>query len=485
MSMDSPLDRPQSHRRFVLVVLLFIATRSIALFLPPLGSDVPVYASYAVEFQAARQMGISLFAFCNLPAEVKQKAVKKLSQDITAWPGNLFEYPPLALVPMILPRWACAGFRGETRPGDCTLAKYWIAFRLQMAAVDVLLFLLLAGLLRRVFPAETSRDRANRLAVYTLGGFLVCQLIYDRLDLLFAALLTLALALLVTQARRWPAWSVLALSIGFKLVSVFLLPIWAIASLTAGPAPEKGSVPAVLGKIAKLAAYALVIAALSAACFLPVLWSGSWQGLSFLRYHSQRGIQIESTWSILLYAVALWKGPLELSRDPHGSADVVNPTLAGLAQVSVAITVLAVAILSLAYFFRATRAGRDAAVPPATVGQTTAALTIRTTVACLLAMMCASKVFSPQYLLWALPLICLMPGTERQRRAMFVLFLGLCLLTSLIYPALFARMLQGFAPGGRPGWLACLGVAAVVLRNAGLVVLLVLVLRASCTARQS
>ena len=65
-----------------------------------------------------------------------------------------------------------------------------------------------------------------------------------------------------------------------------------------------------------------------------------------------------------------------------------------------------------------------------------------------------------------------------------MLLLGLYLLTSLTYPLLFARMVQGFAPGGHPGRLAYLGIAVVVLRNAGLVLLLVLTLRASSSENQ-
>jgi hypothetical protein len=57
-----------------------------------------------------------------------------------------------------------------------------------------------------------------------------------------------------------------------------------------------------------------------------------------------------------------------------------------------------------------------------------------------------NKVFSPQYLLWLLPLAALMPLRDRRQR-FFWGFLAVCLLTTLLVPFLFAIDLLNPTPG--------------------------------------
>ena len=89
----------------------------------------------------------------------------------------------------------------------------------------------------------------------------------------------------------------------------------------------------------------------------------------------------------------------------------------------------------------------------------------------LLAILCLSKVLSPQFLIWLLPLCAVFP--DRQGRRIFVLTLLTAALTHLFIGAGFHRASQ------QPGSVLALGM--LLTRNAMLLLLTVLVVRAAVT----
>ena len=82
-----------------------------------------------------------------------------------------------------------------------------------------------------------------------------------------------------------------------------------------------------------------------------------------------------------------------------------------------------------------------------------------------------SKVFSPQYLFWLLPLVPLLDPRAPSTRPFQVAFLAMCAVTTAIFPFLYSRTLARPDPAG--GFLdpTPLGVLLVVVRNGLLVVL--------------
>ena len=450
------------------VVAAFVVTRSAILLVPSFASDVPIYAGYAMEFEAAQRIGMSFYEFRALPASEKQRRAAAVSQQIAPRDGTVFEYPPLALGPMLLPRMAWKAIRG---PGsDCTLKEYVAVYRLEMAIVDALLFSGLAWLLRRVYRDETPRATASRLMVYVCGGALLPHLIYDRLDLLFAALLTAALGLLLF-ARRTSALLALAVSTAFKVVSLPLAPLWAIGSL---PTPAATRPTEHFKNLLRLAAYGAALLTAIAVCLAPSYSSGGLKCLAFLDYHNERGIQLESTYASLLFAARLLGAPLQVVNS-HGSADVQNHLAAILAKLSGPLVMLFAVSLAALYYVRASR--RGLAPLGATLAVAAPRLAIQMITASLAALLLTSKVLSPQYLLWLLPLVCMLPGASGQRRLMGAVFLLLCLLSLLTFPILFSTIVPGFSPGAQPTVLAWVGVALLAIRNAGLAALLILILR--------
>ena len=90
------------------------------------------------------------------------------------------------------------------------------------------------------------------------------------------------------------------------------------------------------------------------------------------------------------------------------------------------------------------------------------------TLLCLLIAVVFNKVFSPQYLLWLLPLVALVPYRRLARRLFLYAFLLACALTTVLFPYLYYSDLVGldFAPPHR--WVrgpSTLGVVLLCGRN--------------------
>jgi hypothetical protein len=131
-----------------------------------------------------------------------------------------------------------------------------------------------------------------------------------------------------------------------------------------------------------------------ALAFAPMLFPP--QGMvDVLRYHGERGLQIESTWGVILAAWRVATGTAAPTRQTFGSYNLEGgaaPVLAHLAMVATLAALGAlVVVLARSPRPRDETARRDR-------------ITL-TLLASLAILWLTSKVFSPQYLTWALPIV--------------------------------------------------------------------------------
>jgi hypothetical protein len=182
-----------------------------------------------------------------------------------------------------------------------------------------------------------------------------------------------------------------------------------------------------------------VLAMLTLAIFLPLLWwFGPSDSLRFFSFHATRGIEIGSVYSYL--ALVLGVGGLTVAwESSHKSIEihsVLSPVLAML------FPVIAATVLLGAYVWIARLLGRVATTDQQSVAQRYPSDFAGFATVLLLLFMATSKVFSPQYLLWIVPLLPLAPMGR------FGSILGGAIaavaMTSVIYP-LYWDALQ--APG--------------------------------------
>jgi Glycosyltransferase family 87 len=335
---------------------------------------------------------------------------------IDFWAGkNAFhilpiEYPPLSIVVFSL----------SVLPpiGDyATVYAFWMAV------------LFMVGYF--AFRRFSSRHNATLYAVYLLLG--ATGAVLGRFDL-FPALLTVAAFWAARRHHFMVAYLLLAAGALLKLYPLALVPVLMI---------EHRRFPMMSGRTWRLpvvkgaaAVGALVVASLAIGFALE-----GWNSLSTFYYAAARPLQVESLGATLLW-LGSFAGFSAVTEHGWSSYNLVGPLQSGI------MALLAFAGLAgLAWVYWRSWLGR------LDFGRA------------LLAVICVtlltSKVFSPQYLIWALPLVVEVEGID-------AVWLLICACTTLIYPVLYVNEHIFGTPGPLPYTGTFLG--AIAIRNAALIV---------------
>ncbi|MBV8529367.1 MAG: DUF2029 domain-containing protein, partial [Candidatus Dormibacteraeota bacterium] len=286
-----------------------------------------------------------------------------------AHPSLPTEYPPLSVLVFSLTLAGPPALFPET-------------FAVAMAVI--------AGAAFVVFLRLTSLRQAGAYAIYILAAGVAT--LFFRFDLV-PALVTVAAVWLLYRRRFTAVYALLALATLLKLFPIVLLPVAVLAQLSAAPHGAKRWAAPLVGATACLAVVALGFA--GAALLDPA------HGLSSLSYELQRPDEVESIPATLLWFASL--GGLAVRPDTgFGSLNVVSS-----GSTTVNILAGAALVVGLAFVYWRQHRGR------LTAGQ--AAL------ACVLVVLCSSKVLSAQYLIWAAPILALVVGFQLRWLFLFLL----------------------------------------------------------------
>jgi hypothetical protein len=333
-----------------------------------------------------------------------------------------FEYPALVLPFILLP---------------AALAPSFDAFALLFGALMGALLLLALHLAIASVPTRGSAERA---AMWMGGAALILAqggLAIQRLD----AIATLFLALaLWAGTRRKPALLGLAIALA---AAVKVTPLLVLVPLCAA-LPETWRT-----RRAALAVLAGTTSGLALG-FLP-MWLVTPRGFGeFLAYHTARGLQVESTYGTILAVAQSIAGAPSAATLSFGSYNLGGPLAAFFAHASSWILLATTACFAVHVARAATRgpAVDERAWPLLAMAALGGAVCI----------WLFGKVFSPQYLTWGIPLAV---GLAPRR-------IPIALGAAMAVAQLYLRGFYDHVVEMRP-----LGVAALVLRTATLVVLAV------------
>jgi hypothetical protein len=256
--------------------------------------------------------------------------------------------------------------------------------------------------------------------------------------------------------------TLLAVAVSLKLVPIFLLPLFLLGVLPGTTFSDVLLSRRTL-RIGLLAG--LVFAATGLAVFLPfrLMWGPRvWH---FLAYHSQRGFQIESTWSSALLVAAQLGYPAQVTHI-FGAEEVVDSGVAILAKLSI-LVVLAVVGMAYWLIWGALRNRRvEDSASGGTLAQQNPQIFVWGAFAMLALAMAGSKVFSPQYLCWFLPSLLLVERPrDRSAAVPLVIFLLVCGLTTAVFPGFWdeAVRVSGIAQGKIIILLPTLRVTLIIL----------------------
>jgi hypothetical protein len=327
------------------------------------------------------------------------------------------EYPPGFFLWALPPAWVAHGADG-----------YRIAFGLEMALFLTLAFALAELLQRRQQPDER---RSGWLPAWGAGTVLALGVVVmNRVD--GAVALTVTLAVWAALSCR-PGLSGLALGLAVvsKLVPAVLLPVLAFGWWQSGRA--RSVVRGMLGF-----SVGVVVPT------LPFLVAAGPRVVDAMVYQAVRPLQIETSASVLLGLVHAAAGtPLETLRN-YGSLNLVGSGVWLATQLSSGLALFALLAL-YAWSWREWKRGAPLLQ-----------LSLATGVGALVVCFALGKVFSPQYLLWVLPLGTLLSCLAGRRFCVALVLV--CLLSQAIFPVAYDA-LAGLSPWA----FALLGVRNLLL----------------------
>ena len=332
------------------------------------------------------------------------------------------EYPPGALPAFVIPALAYAGFGFYNR-----------AFQILMALCGVGALLAMTVALRSL-GASVQRTAAA-LAFAALAPLVLGSVILYRYDLWPAALTVAGLAAILAGRERL-GFASLGLGIAAKVFPAVVLPpalvyVWR----------TRGRRDALICLGLAAAVVALVLVP-----FLALAPGGLWDSVV---HQTTRPLQIESLASGVLLAAHQVGGLSITMESSHGSQNLAGSLPHALGTVSTVLLVVALLAIWLA-------AARGPATPERLV---------RYSAASLVAFVALSKVLSPQFLIWLIPIVPLVRG---RRGLVASALLGLALLlTQLWFPIRYWDLALQFA--AFPSW-------AVLARDLVLLALLAVLL---------
>ncbi len=293
------------------------------------------------------------------------------------------EYPPFSLVFFILPALFSFPLGGLNRD------LYACFFHLECFLFEAGTLWLSYLLLKRVYPLARITVFTPRLIWFTLGGLAISLYLLQRFDIGVAFLLTLGLYLIYDQK---PGWSgiVLAMGASAKLYPAIVLP-FAVFYLWRYQGNRRQALHCLAG-----------FTFFGAVFNLPFLILNPWGYLSFLKFHIERGIEIESVFATIGVMGHYLKLAPAISINDHNSLGLTSQWVQTLATFSTFLTVAG--LLALFYFaWKATKPGN----------QLSTDWLIQVTALGVLWFILANKVLSPQYLIWMLGFLPFWKGVKK------------------------------------------------------------------------
>ena len=328
------------------------------------------------------------------------------------------EYPPLALVPILLafyPSNAVGGF----------FNGFEFLFALETYLLALASGLLAWSIMDRVLPTLRERERRWRMVAYVAAYPLIGQIVTTRLDLLPTALTVGAIALWLRRTERaeYSAWLLLAAGVAVKLSPIVVAPIFALDACR-----RRSLRCAVLGGLAFLGGITLF--------FVPGYLASPDGFIGVFTYHSARGIQIESIYANL---TLWWSRVADFDVDVIHAFGAFEASSVATPAIRTVSTLLQLGTLASVYLTFLLATWRDA------LALRRDRLLVLGSLLALAAFIAFGKVFSPQYLIWLIPLVVLVPG--RLGRWAIGVFLLTLVWTQVLFPYAYIALLDNTVAG--------------------------------------
>lgn len=341
------------------------------------------------------------------------------------------EYPPVSLVIMLIPRLFSDNYVG-----------YHIAFAIQILLLDLIGLFLIRSMAARLGNSANFSSIAYTFVVLATGPIII-----DHCD--FAAAI-LALSALYVFLRGWNVFAMVLLAFAAmaKIFPIILLPIFAICLFRKQDYEN----------LAKGAAAFLITTIAICMPFIAMSFEGF---LDSFAYHSERGLQIESSYASLLLIGDSWGLASHGTSFDHAAWHLDSSIADVLAKASPVVTLAALFWLYWSFFRNQTGKGFSEG------------RALNYAVIAIIIFLLGNKIFSPQYIIWLCPLVPLITGSHRL--VTLIIFAAVGLATQYIFTCnidyifgcRYSELVQAEAPG----------IYVLLARNLFLLAMIVLILK--------
>jgi hypothetical protein len=318
------------------------------------------------------------------------------------------EYPPGALIPMVVPY--LAGFASNVGID---------AYKVLFAGWEAFLLLALGLVVTRIGDTIGNRWAVVRLIVVTIGAILAITWRYDLFPVLLATIAVWA------AIERRPVVVGLALGLGVlaKLYPVVLLPALALPWLRPFDFPRLVRLGATFGLTVLVGLF-------------PFLALAGNDAFGFLDYQVGRGLQIESIGGGLAVLAGLVRGEPPGLTFGYKAVQVEGPLATSILGLLPILTVLGFGLLAWLGWRRVAAETRLDADSAEGDGGPRPDTLVTLAFASVLVLLLVSKVYSIQYVVWIVPFVALLSGRQ------FWLGVAAVALTMPIHPILYSDLIR-------------------------------------------
>ena len=335
------------------------------------------YAKYRMRLIAAYAIAcigflIAIFAL-DLPTEVMRDRYWKNAEPIFNGEPFSLEYPPFSLVFILIPR--LYGWTAEA---------YEVFY-----VIEVFVFMVIGLIYTDKLAEHFGKDRKNAMLAYSVLTVLLLEFVTDRYDIFPAVIVMMAIYYFVKE--KYPlAFALVAIGMLTKLYPAMLFPIFFLIF-----AARKEWNEALKGT--------LVFGVTTLAVVLPIMIVDPDLILDFLSYHSDRPLQIETLAASLIYPFAmlgLITVKITSAMGPDGDLDPENfgsDNLVGTVPDAVAgvlSPIMVAGVLAICFFFLYVYMKCEEKERMRLLGLAIAGV--------IMTFILLGKVFSSQYLIWAI-----------------------------------------------------------------------------------
>jgi len=369
----------------------------------------------------------------------------KDANDVFSGVAPTFEYPPLAMIFVLIPRVFAS-----------TELGYNIGFVIEMA-----IFFMIGLYMTCKIAEALGKSHKIFMLAYVLLMVLMFEFIVDRYDVIPVAITLAAIYCFITKRYMW-AFVFLALGTMIKLYPAVLFPVFIIPLIM-----NNERIEALKGAVAFVAVSAAII--LVTMVIQPDMLS------YFIGYHADRPLQIESVAASILYPFVLIGLVGRSFEYSYGSDNIIGPVPDAVAPwltPLMGVCVLAVYVLYV-HILRTIKGKGN--------GNDRLYLFAGVSLISILLFIVIGKVMSSQYLMWAIPpmlLMFMLSSDDKWAKKVFILFAAVIIIAQVQF-ALIGGYLGGSAALNDPAnaVAANIGLIMIIAKNVLLLLVLYLVMR--------